>query len=594
MAPVCIMLGQMFTVRKVMMLGAFIGFLGMSVSCLLFSMEYVIATFGICFGIGNASIYGNCLVILGMYFDKRLSLANGLALSGSSIGQFALPPLIEFLLEQYGLSGCLLMVGGVYFNVVAAASLFRPVSYWASTRKSSSIRSQERVLTLKEKEEENGNNVRLSKTLSNAKEVCFEDEHGSSVTNTVDVSGKTTTTTDSEAGSVQIEMSVLLSRPHSESTDQGSAVDSEKNPETTHSHTISSHHTDGASLGNTNNTTHQDTADTTVPDADHQQTPLMSEHKEPHTTTHRSRIDSNSSHQSSDGKLVADCENPFVEVSLHKETESEKLVGTCSSHKQSCNSLHIQPLYGSTLKIEQLQSPPDKSLQQEGNKKSMAELFHSLMAMFDFSVMKSYVAVLIAVASFLCFFGYFNFVLFLPATVAMRGIVGYDKAVLVSVTGIGDLIGRLTIAAIGDREFIERYKLQALGMFMVGVSIGVMVWAESQVWMMVLCAMYGYFGGIQVSLMAVVIVDFVGMAKMPKLLAVVMLIQGVGASVGQPLLGAVRDATGSFQWVLVITALCCVIASLLLLCYPLVLRLEPRRPAKFALLPPPAQSTLVT
>ena len=49
-APVCIMLGQEFTVRQVVMGGGLIGFIGMSIGSLIFSMEYVIATFGICFG----------------------------------------------------------------------------------------------------------------------------------------------------------------------------------------------------------------------------------------------------------------------------------------------------------------------------------------------------------------------------------------------------------------------------------------------------------------------------------------------------------------------------------------------------------------
>ena len=61
-------------------------------------------------GIGNAAVYGNVLVILGVYFNKRRSLANGVALAGASIGQFVLPPFIEFLLETYGLQGCLLLV----------------------------------------------------------------------------------------------------------------------------------------------------------------------------------------------------------------------------------------------------------------------------------------------------------------------------------------------------------------------------------------------------------------------------------------------------------------------------------------------------
>lgn len=92
--------------------------------------------------------------------------------------------------------------------------------------------------------------------------------------------------------------------------------------------------------------------------------------------------------------------------------------------------------------------------------------------MFNFSVMKSYVAVFITIASFLESFGYFNFVLFLPAAVLSRGITKYDKAILVSLCGAGDLAGRLATAALGDRGFVARYKLQAIGIMVVGANIG--------------------------------------------------------------------------------------------------------------------------
>ena len=82
----------------------------------------------ICPGIGNAAIYGNVLVILGIYFQKRRTLANGLALAGASIGQFAIPPFIEFLLETYGLQGCLLLVSiAVRFS---STSRLAAVVFW--------------------------------------------------------------------------------------------------------------------------------------------------------------------------------------------------------------------------------------------------------------------------------------------------------------------------------------------------------------------------------------------------------------------------------------------------------------------------------
>nr|KAG5699612.1 hypothetical protein BaRGS_000728 [Batillaria attramentaria] len=95
----CILLGQTFTARKVIMIGGTMGAIGMSLGSLLVSMNYVILVFGIWFGFGNSTIYGNVLVMLSTYFRKRRTLANGLALTGASIGQFALPPFFEYLLE---------------------------------------------------------------------------------------------------------------------------------------------------------------------------------------------------------------------------------------------------------------------------------------------------------------------------------------------------------------------------------------------------------------------------------------------------------------------------------------------------------------
>ncbi|KAK7486932.1 hypothetical protein BaRGS_00021903, partial [Batillaria attramentaria] len=109
LSPMCILLGQTFTARKVIMIGGTMGAIGMSLGSLLVSMNYVILVFGIWFGFGNSTIYGNVLVMLSTYFRKRRTLANGLALTGASIGQFALPPFFEYLLETYGLSGCILL-----------------------------------------------------------------------------------------------------------------------------------------------------------------------------------------------------------------------------------------------------------------------------------------------------------------------------------------------------------------------------------------------------------------------------------------------------------------------------------------------------
>ncbi|XP_025078864.1 monocarboxylate transporter 12-like isoform X2 [Pomacea canaliculata] len=397
LSPVCIMLGQRFQVRRVIMIFVFIAVIGMASGSLLISIEYLIATFGLCFGIGNSAIYGNCLVMLGVYFRKRKTLANGLALAGSSIGQFALPPVIEYLLETYSLHGSILLLSGLYFNVFAAASLFRPPSFYASIYES--------------------------------KEVSIDDRN----TNT---------------------MKVPLEN--------------------------------GLSNHDSENGIH----DTKSPD-DQILSPLV--------------------------PSVGDKDVTASEESELKERENEYL-----SLMTSTGSLCMQPVSAEGLSRLCEDKKPEKSICQE------------LVSFLDFAVMKSYVSVFITVISFLCFFGYFNFILFLPSHVLSQGITKYEKAILISMCGAGDLVGRVTMALIGDHNFLARYKMKAIGVIAAGVSMGSLVSANNFWWFAVPCGLYGFFGGIYVSLVAVVLIDMVGVEKMPRLLAMVILIQGFGSAVGQP------------------------------------------------------------
>ena len=61
------------------------------------------------------------------YFDKRYSVANGLAYSGSGVGILVLAPLAQVLITNYGWRGALLIIGGLCFNVTVSGALLRPL-----------------------------------------------------------------------------------------------------------------------------------------------------------------------------------------------------------------------------------------------------------------------------------------------------------------------------------------------------------------------------------------------------------------------------------------------------------------------------------
>ena len=58
------------------------------------------------------------------------------------------------------------------------------------------------------------------------------------------------------------------------------------------------------------------------------------------------------------------------------------------------------------------------------------------------------------------------------------------------------------------------------------------------------------------------------------------------------LTGGVKDSTGSFNSVVMICMMCCLAGGLVLLAYPLAVRLEHRRPERYRLLPMGAEQTL--
>lgn len=69
-------------------------------------------------------------VLLGFYFRRRRSLAMSVMKCGVGAGAVAFPPIVTFLLNQYGLRGALLIMGGVCLNTLVGGSLLRPTSFY--------------------------------------------------------------------------------------------------------------------------------------------------------------------------------------------------------------------------------------------------------------------------------------------------------------------------------------------------------------------------------------------------------------------------------------------------------------------------------
>ncbi|XP_066303129.1 monocarboxylate transporter 13-like [Branchiostoma lanceolatum] len=115
-----------FGTRPVVMVGGVLSCLGFVLSTFANSILYLYFSLGVLTGLSYALVFAPSVAMLGRYFDKRRALVNGIALSGSG-ATFALAPICQFLEQEYGWRGALLLLGGVTLNLCVSGALLRPI-----------------------------------------------------------------------------------------------------------------------------------------------------------------------------------------------------------------------------------------------------------------------------------------------------------------------------------------------------------------------------------------------------------------------------------------------------------------------------------
>ncbi|KAL0984136.1 hypothetical protein UPYG_G00137580 [Umbra pygmaea] len=127
-APLGSFIGNRLSCRVAVILGGFLSSIGLVLSSLATSLEYLYLTLGVLTGIGFALCYTPAIAMVGSYFCERKALAYGIAMSGSGIGTFILAPVVQLLIEYYSWRGALLILGGVVSNLCVCGALLRPIT----------------------------------------------------------------------------------------------------------------------------------------------------------------------------------------------------------------------------------------------------------------------------------------------------------------------------------------------------------------------------------------------------------------------------------------------------------------------------------
>uniref|UniRef100_A0A8D0HGA4 Major facilitator superfamily (MFS) profile domain-containing protein n=1 Tax=Sphenodon punctatus TaxID=8508 RepID=A0A8D0HGA4_SPHPU len=126
--PISSALSAHYGTRPVVMVGGFLSGLGLLLASFATCLTHLHFCIGLLAGLGWALVFTPSLATVSRYFEKRRTLATGLAVSGAGVSSLAFSPLFQLLVDSYGWRGALLLVAGMSFNLVAAGALLRSLS----------------------------------------------------------------------------------------------------------------------------------------------------------------------------------------------------------------------------------------------------------------------------------------------------------------------------------------------------------------------------------------------------------------------------------------------------------------------------------
>lgn len=123
-------LANKFGCRAVCIAGAILASAAFVLSTFSTSVTMLMLTYGVMGGIGFGMIYLPAVVCVGYYFEKKRSLATGIAVCGSGFGTFVFAPLATFLLKNLdGWRGANLVLAAMILSCAFFGALMRPLTY---------------------------------------------------------------------------------------------------------------------------------------------------------------------------------------------------------------------------------------------------------------------------------------------------------------------------------------------------------------------------------------------------------------------------------------------------------------------------------
>ncbi|XP_071106596.1 monocarboxylate transporter 9-like [Haliotis cracherodii] len=539
--PLASALVTKFGCRKMTIVAGFVTSAGFILSSFGNSIEMLCITFGLVAGVGMSFCYVTTVVIVAFYFEQKRALATGLAVCGSGIGTFIIAPLTEYLIDEYGWRGTVLILGGVLLNIIVCGALFRPLKFTRAERRRRALEQFDK----------------LSRTISRQSLPSRGRSRYSSEVSHSDSSGEETKDNQIELEQIchsQVQLPTYVNSDQKTEIPQEVLAKFRKNGSNIEQTLQRFFH----SLNFTVTDEQIKTAELLTVTSDDQIVFMTQEPQENKLTNGVSNT-SNDIHPNrhkqhphrghgvwqrktpvKPSKMVQYL--PLYRKDIFYRGNLLKLSGT-HYRSSSCPELYISSFDDDEDEDEDdifEICPLCKILRLSKQVKRV------MKTMFDVKILGNPLFLVFAISNFILYFWYDVPYVFMADRATELGISEEKASLIISVIGIVNTFGQVLYGYLGDKN-LSLNLLYAVSCILSGVSVLLVPLMQSYWYMCTLAGSFGFFIGSNYALTTVMLVEFLGIDKLTNACGLLMMIQGIANLIGPPVAGWMYDETKSYD-----------------------------------------------
>ncbi|KAK6110907.1 Major Facilitator Superfamily protein [Brugia pahangi] len=554
--PVAGGLVNKYGARMVVIIGSFVAGLSFLASIFCSSIYVFMIFYGFLAGTGFGLIYLPSIVTVGYYFEKKRSIATGIAVAGSGVGTFVLPPLCIVVINQFGWKIAICSLAALSFSSTIYGLLYRPLQAPAIKRGKENTKTDVEELLLKSKEKKWETNDEESKDSAT-------DENNLQKFRRVP-------NTQSESETHQFDEATLLAPAVENMTSKNSGIHSDSTER------LSAKARDPeASINNK-------TASATDLKTNHGNLANMLNRISLLSFAHSMNLLSQSSRMKGAESLLSvassikEFNKPlsrrdiFYSGSIRNLPEFKSEGSNYQSYRESQISISASAVghaIAGVSQVDEISDTPNKLHSNHGTTGEENEQLDQLIdyytdrrcecipvsirnvfsEMIDISLLKEPAMFLLCISNLCGMLGFYVPFMFLIDMAVAKGHTKASGSLLLSVIGITNTFGRIAFGWLADRGWLSALTINNFALLGCGVLTCLCPLFPGYGGLLVYSILFGFIISAYISLTSIVLVDELGLDRLTNSFGLLVVSRGIASLLGTPLAGIVYDMFASYD-----------------------------------------------